>query len=150
MTSPPPRPTARLTLGALTALLILGAFTPSVARAGCFNHSVTYRSLLADPHARLELLGDKEPPPVSPVESPGERRRPCTGAFCSGSPAIPTSANPSVSQEGSDPLVIAGLTSSPTDPGGFAFPAEKANFRPIKQSLAIFHPPRSLPLGPNS
>src|SRR4051794_2773145 len=74
--------------GAITTLLALVLIAPSVAKAGC-SHLVTSRN---DP-ARLpsliepllhDLAGQSDPLPTPPA------RRPCTGAWCSGQPAIPT------------------------------------------------------------
>ncbi|MGE3817971.1 MAG: hypothetical protein AB7I30_00910 [Isosphaeraceae bacterium] len=139
-------PLARLRFSVLLALLTLGLLSPSVARAGCFNHYVTYRTLQADATARLEALSVDRTAADASRDAPNPRKAPCTGAFCSGNPATPVSANPSIAQRLPDPGVIPGFAPALTRSGGFTFSPEAVSPRPIDRSLAIFHPPRSLPL----
>src|SRR3954470_549076 len=82
--------------GTLIAFLALAVvWTPS-ARAGCGPHGLTSRSGAYRELTRLQLLDLAAGGPDSPHEMPPRAPVPCSGAFCSGNPAAPVSADPSI------------------------------------------------------
>jgi hypothetical protein len=122
-------------------LLAAGLLAPPVAKAGC-SHLVTSKY---DPRAPLLLLeslmadpaGRRDPLPVPPAP------RPCSGAWCSGQPAVP--AVP--------PSTVAGRLGTwawfvpvPREASGdfSILTAENSPLRPLRRGNDVFHPPRLL------
>ena len=89
-----------LRLGAILSLLMLLVAPAPAARAGCSAHYLTSRTQApAEAIAldRLILNGSVLPPHNETLPS---RPTPCSGALCSGNPAIPLSTGSSVMTEG--------------------------------------------------
>jgi hypothetical protein len=126
------------------ALLAVSLGAPAAAQAGC-AHYVTSRSQVANRAAQLELLSLADALTSVGAEIPTNQpqpSKPCTGAMCSGNPAIPlvpaSSEAPRNSQwavcEFAAPAQMWGLRASLLpDPLG----------RPAPVICSIFHPPRS-------
>jgi hypothetical protein len=130
-----------LPAGAVVLLLASGLLAPSSVEGSC-SHLVTSRT---DP-GRLsqieslvhDLAGESAgiPNPLPP--------RPCSGALCTGQPAVP--AVPAGFFDGridtwawhASVPVLALIGDS------FLF-AETNELQPIRQSLDVFHPPRAIP-----
>ncbi|APW62113.1 hypothetical protein [Paludisphaera borealis] len=128
-------------LAALLALATVGVVSSSNVRAaGCATGHAPRRSP-ATYRALLEMLdaGGALPEPQGPA--PGDRPRPCTGAFCSGLPATPFSAVPEVSP-GFDQWAIATSLVLLLDSGTMIRPHGEAEFQAVHQADPIFHPPR--------
>jgi hypothetical protein len=125
-------------------LLAFGLFAPQAARAGC-SHYVTSRSQAAGVEAQLELLSLvgalAAPQDQTPKDMPA-RRGPCSGAMCSGNPAVPL-APVSTEVQRSGQWAICELPIEPAGPGSVAARWEDAHFSPAPISCSIFHPPRS-------
>jgi hypothetical protein len=128
-----------LRAGAVLSLLALALVAPRAAEAGC-SHLVKSRADSVGISSLIEpLVGDvagqlqESPAPASP--------RPCSGALCSGQPAVPAvpagalsvqldswAWNALVSSWGL--LDISSILSShPSDP------------HPVRRNIAVFHPP---------
>jgi len=139
-----PRRLVGLTAGALLALLTSGALLPSSARGGCgsFAMNVAHRA----PHDAdgLELL-QLAASPTHRTDAGDDRRAPCTGALCSGNPAPPLTAEPSVPPPsgGDRALTIAGP--GPTGPGSCLLFDHGARLKAVLCPVSIFHPPRPTP-----
>jgi hypothetical protein len=125
--------------GAAATILALGLFAPPIAQAGC-SHLVTSdherrsASSLFDA-VMPDLAGPTDAHPMPPL------RRPCSGAGCSGQPAVP--AVPiALSDRQVEPW--AWFVSVP-NPGSFdsaRLVAETDVLRPLRRGNDVFHPPR--------
>jgi hypothetical protein len=127
------------TSGAITTLLALGLLAPTDARASC-SHLVTWRN---DP-TRLSSLIEPLLHDLAGPADPTPARRPCSGAWCSGQPAIPPV--PSGAFEGrigSWAWHAPAAEDVAVDPS-FLAPESPAP-RPLRRGNDVFHPPRSLP-----
>lgn len=142
--SAPGRQAGRL-VGALAAFLALVVvWTPS-ADASCGPHWLTSRGeahreltrlLLLDPAADT-LAGSHPMPPKAPAR--------CSGAFCSGNPAAPASATPSLVSVGGEQWAMSSRLDAAADRGSLLFAATDTPLRPVDRAQAIFHPPPHLP-----
>jgi hypothetical protein len=128
--------------GAVAALLALALFAPPVARAGC-SHFVTSRTdpgrLFAPIEPLMQDLSRRSEAPRGPADP-----RPCSGAFCSGQPAVP--AVPAgvfggVLNAWACLTAVPGLASRVDS---FLSPATD-ELHPTRRAIAVFHPPRFLP-----
>jgi hypothetical protein len=140
------RSTSRRLVGRwFAALLALAAadvvFSSSAQAAGCATGHASGRSA-ATYRAVLEMLdadgGFLDPRGPAPADLP----RPCTGAFCSGLPAVPFSTLPQAAPGGFDEWAI---TVSPillTDSGMIIRLQSEPEPRAVHQADPIFHPPR--------
>lgn len=128
--------------GALLAFLTLGIGWPQTARAGCSSHQVADPSRATGARLGLELLEPLSTTSANPEESPGERRAPCSGAFCSENPVPPSSPLPPAPDDSSREWAIAAFADLLVGPGSFMRPRLDAGARPIDRRGTIFHPPR--------
>lgn len=138
--SAPGRQAGRL-VGALAAFLALVVvWTPS-AEASCGPHWLTSRGEAHRELTRLLLLdpavGDQAGSHPMPPRAPA----PCSGAFCSGNPAAPASAAPSLAGIGGEEWAISSRLDVATDRGSLLFAATGTPLRPVDRAEAIFHPP---------
>ena len=145
------RPAARGPLavswfGAIFSLLTLGVALPSAARAGCTGHFVTWRSQPVGAPADLAFLDIGGTVPT-PDDAPPERPTPCSGALCSGNPATPLSATPTVPPPGLGQWALTVTPVSLSGPESVACAPEDADLRPAIGLCSVFHPPR--PLAPS-
>jgi hypothetical protein len=142
MESPVQGPAVRLRLGATLSLLVILCAPASSARAGCSAHYVTSRTQAVAESFALDplILSDS----VRPVQNraPAAPPAPCSGALCSGTPAVPVSAVPPSMPESDTgwaisirPVVLAG-------PGSIGRSADDARLVPLNHPSSIFHPPR--------
>jgi len=132
----------RLRLGAILSLLmLLCAYAPS-ARAGCSAHYLTVRTQAAAGISTLDplILSESMLPPDDAL--PPSPPKPCSGALCSGNPAVPLSAAPSVLAEGDGHWAISPRPQLLADPGSTVRSAEDARLVPLDHPSPIFHPPR--------
>lgn len=132
-----------LLAGALMVLLAGGLIAPRGARAGCIHPHARHGSQ-AGPSAHFEWLGltgalaptTEAPPPEDP-----RRPAPCSGAFCSGSPAGP----PIPHAAGTFPEMRWAMNEPPfaiAGPSPSAAPDDAAGPRAVRLAFPIFHPPR--------
>jgi hypothetical protein len=131
-----------LKLGAILALLMLLCASAPAARAGCSAHYLTSRAQAAAETFALDpliLSGPVLPPHDETLPS---RPTPCSGALCSGKPAVPLSTVPPVMTEGHGDWAISLRPPVLADPGSIARPAEDARLVPVDHPSSIFHPPR--------
>jgi hypothetical protein len=132
----------RLRLGAILSLLILLCAAAPSTRAGCAAHYLTLRTQGAAETFALDPLfmsGSVLPPHD---ELPPLRPTPCSGALCSGNPAVPLSTVPPVMTEGDGDWAISLRPPVLAEPGSIARPAEDARLVPVVHPSSIFHPPR--------
>ena len=123
-------------------LLALGLLAPSAARAGC-SHLVTSRDDAAR-HTSLDgsLVRDLAGP-SSPLPSPSPPR-PCSGAWCSGQPAVPPVPPGTFDGHlGSWAWHAPGLDDDSTDPSYLV--AETPVLSLLHRGTEVFHPPRLHP-----
>lgn len=132
-------------VGALFALLLAGSVAPREARAGCSNQHHDGRQTGGGPADGLEMLS---PGGASAPDAPGEGSRPgprpCSGVFCSGNPATPFSAPPSVPPPWSGHWALPAFLAAVAEPRPFAFPPHLACLSPVDHACSIFRPPRAL------
>ncbi|MGC8641723.1 MAG: hypothetical protein ACP5XB_17795 [Isosphaeraceae bacterium] len=129
-------------IAAIFALLIGGIVWPQTARAGCSGHYINSRSGSPDSLARLELLGLDEHVPALPAKSPNQRPKPCSGAFCSGHPAVPVPAVPPLPSHIRGELALPDSLRLAADRGRFGHLLTNEPLRPALFPSSIFHPPR--------
>jgi hypothetical protein len=131
----------RLRLGAILSLLMLLCGPATSTRAGCAAHDLTLRTQVAAETFALDpliLSGSVLPP----HEVPPSRPTPCSGALCSGNPAIPLSTGSSVMTEGDGDWAISLCPSLLADPGSVVRSVEDTRLVPVNHPSSIFHPPR--------
>ena len=131
-----------LRLGAILSLLMLLCAPAPPARAGCSAHYLTSRAQAAAETFALDPLILSASALPSHGEAPPSRPKPCSGALCSGNPAIPLSAVPLVLTEGVGNWAISLRPPILADPGSIARRAEDARRAPVDHPSSIFHPPR--------
>jgi hypothetical protein len=142
---------APLRLGAILSLLmllmLLSAPIPA-ARAGCSGHYLTSRTqAVAEKLALGSLVLGESGLPAQGERSPS-RPTPCSGALCSGNPAVPLSTVPVVTPQGDGDWAISVRRPVLADPGSIGRLAEDALFVPVDNPSSIFHPPRRPTLRP--
>lgn len=127
---------------ALFALVIAGIVWTQPARAGCAAHYVKVRLKSVENLARLDLLGPDGVVAAIPERAPSDRPQPCSGAFCSGNPAVPVPALPSISSLTRSELALPASVLPAADGGSLLrLPADE----PLPPALipgSVFHPPR--------
>jgi hypothetical protein len=123
------------------AFLAAASFAPPVAQAGCSQHVIPQ----TDPGSLVTLftplmhdLSGRSQAPSAPADP-----RPCSGAFCSGQPAVP--AVPAQVLDGvldswACLAAVAGLAL--TD--AYFLSVETGDLHPTRRAIAVFHPPRLL------
>jgi hypothetical protein len=133
----------RLRLGAILSLLMLLCAPASSARAGCADHYLTMRTQAAAEAFALDplILSGSDLPPH---ELPPLRPTPCSGALCSGNPAIPLSTASSGMTEGDGDWAISLSSRLLADPGSIVRSVEDVRLVPVNHPSLIFHPPRRL------
>jgi hypothetical protein len=131
-----------LRLGAILSLLMLLSAPAPAARAGCSAHFLTSRAQAAAETFAIDplILNGSALPPHD--ETPPSRTTPCSGALCSGNPAVPLSTVPPVMPEGNGDWAISLRHPVLADPGSIAGPAEDTRLVPVDHPSSIFHPPR--------
>jgi hypothetical protein len=133
---------AFLRAGAVAAFLAWALFAPPIAEAGC-SHIVTSRADRHESSAVAESLMHILAASSDPLPEPS-RPRPCSGAFCTGEPAVP--AVPAKVFDGArDSSAVLTAVPGLVVSGDSFLPAEKGTVDPTRRSIAVFHPPRSLP-----
>jgi len=127
--------------GAVVWLLTLVLSAPSAARADC-SHGVTSRGDRAHQAGHVGDLfrrlaaHDQSPQLPLPV-------RPCSGAFCSGEPAVPGIPPGSLERLVDSWVWSASVFGMKATAYSFSF-ARCADAHPLDLARAIFHPPRFL------
>ena len=130
-----------LPAGTALAILALGVIAPPGVEGGC-SHLVTSRTDRHGSSALTEsLLYDLAAPSV-PLPIPSGPR-PCSGAFCSGQPAVPA-----VPAGVTDGRIVSwawcsGMP-SPTSNGTSFLSEETSDPQTIHRLIAVFRPPRLL------
>ena len=139
-----------LRLGAILSLLMLLCAPAPAARAGCSAYYLHARTQAAAETFALDplILSGSVLPPHD--ETPPSRPTPCSGALCSGNPAVPLSTVPPVMTEGDGDWAISLRPPVLADPGSIARPAEDARLVPVDHPSSIFHPPRRPGPGPTT
>jgi hypothetical protein len=134
----------RLRLGAILSLLMLLCAPAPSTRAGCVPYYLTSRTHAAAETFALDpliLRGSVLPPHD---ELPPLRPKPCSGALCSGNPAIPLSPASSVMTEGDGDWAISLDPPLLADPGSIVRSVEDVRLVAANHPSSIFHPPRRL------
>lgn len=134
-----------LRLGAILSLLMLLCAPLPAARAGCSAHYVTSRTQTLAEAFDLDLLVLNKSTLPNRDEIPPSRPTPCSGALCSGTPAIPLPVVPPVMTHGHGDWAISLRPPVLTDPGSIARPVEDARLVRVNHPSSIFHPPRHRP-----
>lgn len=139
MASRPVRPSSHAVLGASIALTALLCAWPSRASAGCSHYAVARTDSGPVAHQQLTLLED-----LGAVDASSEvpvRPKPCSGAFCSGKPAVPVPV--SLTTVRTTDAVAAWLL-APPDPRAKGRPLAHAerNVRAVIEGTSILRPPR--------
>lgn len=129
-------------LGAILSLLMLLCAGSPAARAGCSGHYVASRMHTAAETFAFDPLILSGSVLSLRDEIPPSRPMPCSGALCSGNPAVPHSTVPPVTPGGDGDWAIALGLPILAEPGSIARPAEGARLVPVDHPSSIFHPPR--------
>jgi hypothetical protein len=126
----------------LLALVAWGLLAPAEAKAGCRHPGVSADGSLFD---RL-MVGDEAP---APLRLPPERPAPCKGPSCSRQEA-PPSAPVTIPTDPGRRWALGAIVVPDEDGGSEIVLIAEARLRPVRTSLAIFHPPRLSPSLPTS
>ena len=131
-----------LRLGAILSLLMLLCAPAPAARAGCSAHYLTSLTQAATETLALDplILSGSVLPPQD--ETPPSRPTPCSGALCSGNPAVPLSTVPPVMPVDDGDWVFSLRPPVLADPESIARPAEDERLVPVDHPCSIYHPPR--------
>ena len=132
-------------VGALAAFLTVALFAPGTARASC-SHYVRLKLAELDGGSHgLELLNlpgvAAGAASTAPAPAPGERPRPCSGAFCSGSPGLPDQPVNPAPTGGDDWGLLCETLPAPGVPPVLHLLDDDAP-RPRHEGAGVFHPPR--------
>ena len=132
----------RLRLGAILSLLMLLCAPAPSTRADCAAHDLALRTqAAAEPFALDPLISSGSVlPPHGKL--PPLRPTPCSGALCSGNPAIPLSTGSSVMTEGDGDRAISVRPPFLADPGSIVRSVEDVRLVIVNHPSSIFHPPR--------
>ena len=132
----------RLRLGAILSLLMLLCAPAPSTLAGCAAHYLTLRTQTAAETFALDplIVSGSELPLHD--ELPPLRPTPCSGALCSGDPAIPFSTASSVMTEGDGDWAISLRPPLLADPGSIVRSVKDVRLVPVNHPSLIFHPPR--------
>jgi hypothetical protein len=136
-----PRRLVGLTAGVLLALLTSGAVLPSSARGGCGSFAMNVAHPAPHDADGLELLR-LAASPAHRTDVDDDRRAPCTGALCSGNPAPPRAAEPSVPPPTGRDRALTTADPGPTGPGSCLLSDHVAHPKAVVRPVSIFHPPR--------
>jgi hypothetical protein len=124
-------------------VLVLAAVAPGSAEASC-SHYVQTNSVLPKyelsvtqfDNVALRNDATEASTPMTP-----ERRRPCSGALCSGQPASPSSPTqidvPRAGQWAIIAIPTPAVVSDPVFSSG-----DENDLRPTHRSISVYHPPR--------
>lgn len=137
-------------LGAILSLLMLLCAPAPAARAGCSAHYLTSRTQAAAKTFSLDPLILSGTALPRSDETPPSRPAPCSGAICSGNPAVPLSTVPSGMIESDRDWAIPLHTPVSADPGPLVRAGEDARLVAVHQPSSIFHPPRRPSLRPTT
>ncbi len=130
-------------VAALFALLTAGMLWPQTVRAGCSAHYVKDRLNTPGRLYRVDLLNLGGAVPAPSGRAPLDRPAPCSGAFCSGNPAIPVPAVPSIPSLTHRELAIPDSLRLAANGESFRRLLAHEPLRPVVFPCSIFHPPRS-------
>ena len=136
-----PRRLVGLTAGAILALLTSGALLPSSARGGCGSFAMNVAHPAPHDADGLKLLRIATSPAPG-TDAGDDRRAPCTGALCSGNPAPPLTAEPSVPPPSGGDRALTTADPGPTGPGSCLLSDHGAHLKAVVHHVSIFHPPR--------
>jgi hypothetical protein len=140
-----PESWSRFSVAVLLALLTAGLVAPGRVEASC-SHYVTWKGAAIEGLDDLSLLRNDGVTPSAPGRqdapaAPSDRRGPCTGVLCSGSPA-PLVPATDVPPQGDDWCLSAGLlVQDKAEPFGTV--SDDGHLRPVHSGRGIFHPPRT-------
>jgi hypothetical protein len=132
----------RLRLGAILSLLMLLCAPAPSARAGCAAHYLNLRTHAGAETFALDALISSRSVLPPHDELPPLRATPCSGALCSGNPAIPLSTASSVLTEGDGVWAISLCPPLLADPGSIVPSFEDVRLVSVNHPSSIFHPPR--------
>ncbi|WP_337175663.1 hypothetical protein [Paludisphaera sp.] len=123
---------------ALLAFAALAVLASRSAEAGCHGRvAIQGGATLSNLEAFIE--GESFGAAATPAEAPA----PCTGAFCSGSPATPaTSTSVPIVAPGS--WAIVAVLRDDRDPASEPHFWAEPPRPPLRLSVGVFHPPRAL------
>jgi hypothetical protein len=124
------------------ASLALALLAPPGAEAGC-SHLVTSRTDRHESSALTESLLHDLAAPSDPLPVPS-RPRPCSGAFCSGQPAVPTVPVGVTDGRIASWAWFASMPESALTSPTFLF-LETIAPDPMHRAIVVFRPPRFLP-----
>ncbi|WP_156512605.1 hypothetical protein [Planctomyces sp. SH-PL62] len=128
----------------LLTLTALVALAPTSADAGCLGHAVSSADSVTvlglDELTEADTFaGSAAKPPAQPAPTDAPPR--CSGAFCSGSPAVP-SPTAAVPLPTSGLWAIVGDAPETRVSTSQPFPCDDPSRLPLTRDLSIFHPPR--------
>jgi hypothetical protein len=128
---------------ALLALLLGSLVAPSESRAGC-SHRLMTRSLAALDSTQLRYFapdGSFVALDHGQPAKPSDGHAPCSGAFCSGRPAIPIPPAPSITLEHATWAWFRAFAPA-AGPHSVAITTVTPPHHPILIGSGVFHPPR--------
>jgi hypothetical protein len=132
---------ARRWAGAILALLACGWLAPASDRAeGCDFRD--HRGALDAHFDRLAVAGALAPMPGLDASTPVDPPMPCSGAFCSGKPAVPSMPASPAPARAPQWACQAELPPLPSSEPLFDS-SRDGDARPVRRPPSIFHPPRA-------
>jgi prepilin-type processing-associated H-X9-DG protein len=141
--SPTHRSLVHLRAGAIIPVLAVVLLAPRGAQAGC-SHLVTSRTDLRLDSSQMDsmIFGSAGRSESLPAPRPPAH---CCGDWCSSRPSVPTNP-PRMLGQAVDPWAWCGSNSSLVPVASFFICEAKAPARPVRRTIAVFHPPpRAVP-----
>jgi hypothetical protein len=128
---------------AVLTVLVLAAVAPGSAEASC-SHYVQANSDLPTYELSLvqfDIAGSRNGATEASTPTAPQRRRPCSGALCSGQPASPSSpAQIDVPRASQWAIIATPTPAAVSDP--VVSSGDENELRPSHRSTSVYHPPR--------
>ena len=141
--APAGRSPITIIIRSVLTVLVLAGFAPGSTKASC-SHYVQTDSDLAKyelTFTQFDNVVVRNDATEASTPTDPERRRPCTGALCSGQPASPSSPTQIDVPRASQWAIIATPTQAAVNDPVLA-PGHENDLRPSHRSTSVYHPPR--------
>jgi hypothetical protein len=123
--------------------LVSAAFAPGSAEASCSQYVQTNSDLPAYELSlvQFDIAGSRNGATEASTPSGPQRRRPCSGALCSGQPASASPPAPINVPRANQWAIFATPTPAAVSDPVFS-PGDENELRPSHRSTSVYHPPR--------
>ena len=130
---------------AVLTVVVLAAVAPGSVEASCSHYVQTVSDLRIHQSsiAQLDDAGSSNGATGASIPAAPQRRRPCSGALCSGEPGSPSTPTQIVMPRAGQWAIIAAPTRAATSDPVFSQGDENDSL-PTHRRISVYHPPRFL------